>query len=103
LPNQSRPIANNRIVVVGVLVSSVVENMAGLCVAQGHARAAARLLGAAARVREHIGVLPVPHYRVYYERDVAAVRAQLSEEAFAMAWEGGHALTLEQASYLKIT
>jgi predicted ATPase/transcriptional regulator with XRE-family HTH domain len=83
--------------VIGVLVSSVVESMTGLYAAQGRASEAARLLGAAAAIREHIGVLPVPHYRVYYERDVAAVRAKLGEEAFATAWERGHALTLEQA------
>ncbi|HEU5101502.1 MAG TPA: hypothetical protein VFU22_20910, partial [Roseiflexaceae bacterium] len=83
--------------VVGISVSSAIESIAGLCVGQGRASEAARLLGAAARVREHIGVLPVPHYRVYYESDVAAVRAKLSEEAFVMAWERGHTLTLEQA------
>jgi hypothetical protein len=40
---------------------------------------------------------PVSFYRVYYERDLAAIRAQLDHAAFDAAWEAGHALTLEQA------
>jgi hypothetical protein len=58
---------------------------------------AARLWGAAERLREAIGCRPAPAARATYERALAAARAQLGEEAFAAAWAAGGALTLEQA------
>ncbi len=58
---------------------------------------AARLLGAAARIRERTGTLVPTRDRVAYERDVAATRATLGEEAFAAAWTAGEALPLKEA------
>jgi len=58
---------------------------------------AARLWGAAERLRQAIGCRSAPAARATYERAVVAARAQLSEEGFAAAWEAGGALTLEQA------
>jgi tetratricopeptide (TPR) repeat protein len=58
---------------------------------------AARLWGAAERLRQAIGCRTAPATRATYERAVAAARAQLGEEAFEAAWEGGRALTVEQA------
>jgi predicted ATPase/transcriptional regulator with XRE-family HTH domain len=83
--------------VVSVFVNAAIENLAGLCAQQGRPSAAAWLLGAAACVREQSGVPPVSLYRVFYERDVAAIHAQLDQSAFDVAWEAGHTLTLEQA------
>jgi tetratricopeptide (TPR) repeat protein len=58
---------------------------------------AARLWGAAERLREALGCRPAPAARATYERALAAARAELGEEAFAAAWAAGGALTLEQA------
>jgi tetratricopeptide (TPR) repeat protein len=58
---------------------------------------AARLWGAAERLRQAIGCRPPPAARATYERAMAVARAQLGEDAFAAAWKAGAALTLEQA------
>jgi tetratricopeptide (TPR) repeat protein len=58
---------------------------------------AARLWGAAERLRVAIGCRPAPATRTTYERAMAAARAQLGEQAFAAAWAAGQALSLEQA------
>ena len=58
---------------------------------------AARLWGAAEKLRQSIGCRPAPATRATYERAMALARAQLGEEAFAAAWAAGQALTLEQA------
>jgi predicted ATPase len=66
---------------------------------------AVRLFGAAAAVRATLGAaaarswsIPVaPANRDAYERQVAAARAALGEEAFAAAWAEGEALLPEQA------
>jgi predicted ATPase/transcriptional regulator with XRE-family HTH domain len=61
------------------------------------AERAARLWGAAERLRSALGCRPAPAARATYERAVAAARAQLGEEAFAAVWAEGRAMTLEQA------
>ena len=38
-----------------------------------------------------------PILRADYEQNVAAVRTQLGEEAFAACWAAGQAMTLDQA------
>jgi hypothetical protein len=38
-----------------------------------------------------------PEHRNHYSRTLAAIRVQLDEATFAVAWEEGRALTLEQA------
>jgi predicted ATPase/transcriptional regulator with XRE-family HTH domain/Tfp pilus assembly protein PilF len=58
---------------------------------------AARLWGAAEALRTTIGCRPAPGARATYERAISMARAQLGEKAFAMAWEQGRALTVEQA------
>ncbi len=63
----------------------------------GGAERAARLWGAAERLRQSIGCRPAPAARATYEWAMATARAQLSEEAFAAAWAAGRAMTLEQA------
>ena len=73
------------------------EGLAGAAYAQRQLRRAARLFGAAGTLRRTIGAALSPGARVDYERDVAAVRAQLDEKTFAMEWAEGQALTMEQA------
>src|SRR5262249_55214695 len=83
--------------VVGIFVNAAVENLAGLCAEHGRPSEAALLLGAASAIRERIGVPPVSLYRVYYDRDVAAIRAQLDPDTFTTVWAEGQNMTLEQA------
>ena len=44
-----------------------------------------------------------PSDRAEYERDLAAARAKLSEDAFAAAWAEGRTMTLEQAVEYALT
>ncbi len=57
----------------------------------------ARLLGAAARLREEIDAPLLAAARSVHERDRVAVRATLGDGAFATAWGEGRALTREHA------
>jgi non-specific serine/threonine protein kinase len=59
----------------------------------GDAARAARLLGAAAALREAIGAPVPPADRARHQRDLDALRANLGETAFAAAWASGRALT----------
>ncbi|MBI3461405.1 tetratricopeptide repeat protein [Candidatus Acetothermia bacterium] len=74
-----------------------VERLAQVACVQGQLERAARLFGAATAVRETIGAPVPPCDHEDYERDIAAVRAGLGDTKFAKAWEGGRAMTLEQA------
>lgn len=77
--------------------ATALEGVAGVAVVRGQAERAARLFGAADAIRSRIGTPIWPVNRPLYERDVAAARAALGEEAFRMAWEEGRAMTAEQA------
>jgi tetratricopeptide (TPR) repeat protein len=65
--------------------------------APGADKRAARLLAAAAALFEALGIPMEPPVQALYERNMAAVRARLTEEAFAMAWAEGRAMSIEQA------
>jgi hypothetical protein len=66
-------------------------------VAYGQVERAARLFGAAEELRE-AGGAPLPSAgRANYERDVAAVRAALSEVDFTISWAEGRGMTMDQA------
>jgi tetratricopeptide (TPR) repeat protein len=58
---------------------------------------AARLFGAAARVRERLGAPLPPVFRPSHDAAVAALRAALGERAFASAWAEGQALSVDEA------
>jgi hypothetical protein len=66
--------------------------------AQSQAERAARLFGAAEALREAVGFHFTPLDPGGYDRHVAALRAQLDEEAYAAAWAEGRAMPLEQAA-----
>jgi predicted ATPase/class 3 adenylate cyclase len=71
--------------------------MAGVEVSRGRADRSARLLSATAAVLEAIGsCLPPPHLREH-DRTLDETRRLLGEEAFAVGWAEGRAMTLEQA------
>jgi len=71
--------------------------MAGVMAAQGHPDRAARLFGAAEALFDAMGQVVESQDRAEYDRNAAVARTQLGEEAFAVAWEVGRALTMEQA------
>ncbi len=58
---------------------------------------AVRLFGAADALLQTSGLLLYAADRAEFDRNLAAVRAQLDEAAFAAAWQTGRAMTLEQA------
>ena len=59
---------------------------------------AARIWGGVEVLREDIGIfMPTPD-RTRYERACAYARTQISAEAWAVAWQQGRALSLEQAT-----
>jgi non-specific serine/threonine protein kinase len=73
------------------------EGLAAVAVAQGQPQRAARLIGAAEALRASSSAPLPPEDRTKYDRSVAAVRTTLGEEAFAVAWTEGRALSLEDA------
>jgi predicted ATPase/DNA-binding CsgD family transcriptional regulator len=77
-------------------IAACLDGLAEVAVAQGQTEWAAHLLGAAALLREALGVSPPPYNLANYERTVATTRAQLGEERFAAAWAEGREMTLEQ-------
>ena len=67
-------------------------------VSEARVTRAARLLGAAATQREALGTPVLPIERPVVEGAIAAARARLGDEAFALAWAEGQVMTLEHAS-----
>ncbi len=78
-------------------MTTALEGLAELAAAE-NAKRAASLFGAAGAIREAIGAPLPPVDSGAQERDLAAVRAHLTEEAFARAWAEGQAMSLEQAT-----
>jgi predicted ATPase/class 3 adenylate cyclase/DNA-binding CsgD family transcriptional regulator len=78
-------------------IAPTVEGLAVVVAEQGETTWAVRLLAAAAALRGSLGA-PLPHVcRANYEHFLAAARAQLGEQAFAVAWAEGGGMTWEQA------
>jgi ATP/maltotriose-dependent transcriptional regulator MalT len=75
-----------------------VEALARVAVSQGRAERAARLFGAAQALRDAIPTALFPAERADHERDLAAVRVDLTEERFSRAWSEGQAMTFDQAA-----
>jgi DNA-binding CsgD family transcriptional regulator len=80
-----------------VAIADALEALAGLAARQESFQEAARLFGAAERVREEIGYIRLPVEQPGWEADAATVRAGLGHEEHAAAWEEGRALSAEQA------
>jgi non-specific serine/threonine protein kinase len=77
-----------------LFLANALTGVAGVAAARGQPERAARLYGAAAALRDEIGVPDEVWERPTYERRVASVRAALSPEAFAAAWGAGAKLPL---------
>src|SRR4029450_8128813 len=79
-------------------IAESVEGLAALVAVLGSSLRAARIFGAAERLREEIGAPMLPHNKSGYYRDVGVARAPLRDEgAFNAAWQEGRALTIENA------
>ena len=80
-------------------VASLLEGLAGAAILEQPPQPlrAAQLLGAAETLRESIAA-PIVHHAAHgdYDRYLTAVRAALSEEAFAAAWARGRAMELAE-------
>jgi hypothetical protein len=86
-------------------IAECLEDLAGLDCAQGHGDRAARLLGAAAALRDSWGIplwLQV-EWHLDHECDLAAARDALGEGRFARAWEEGRALSWQAAAAEALT
>lgn len=81
-------------------LSDCLEGFAGLAVQKDMPERAAQLFGAEEALRESIGAALNLFGRPYYERNVAAVRSRLGEDAFISAWTVGRAMTPDQALLL---
>ena len=77
-------------------VSSVLEDLAAIALAQGNARQAARLLGAAEAVRETIGTVIAPCERLQHNQTTKAVRTELGDEAFDAALRQGQLASMDE-------
>jgi predicted ATPase/DNA-binding XRE family transcriptional regulator len=78
-------------------IAECLAGLAGVAAAAGQPERAARLFGATEARLEAIGARISPSNRSDYGRNVAAVRRDLGDEAFAAAWARGRAMTTEQA------
>jgi predicted ATPase/transcriptional regulator with XRE-family HTH domain len=75
------------------------ERVAGVVRMAAAPERAARLLGAAAALRDDAGaVAPTPEERVELAHEAEALREALGHAAYTAAWEEGQALTLKQAT-----
>jgi predicted ATPase/DNA-binding SARP family transcriptional activator len=70
-------------------MSSVLEDLAAIALAQGSAPRAARLLGAAEALRNAIGTVIAPCERLQHNQTTQRVRAELGDEAFDAALREG--------------
>lgn len=80
------------------VVASNLEGLGEIALAQGQASRAVQLVAAAQVVREVNGYYtPFGIERPFYDRTLAAARAQLGEKDFAALWAEGQKLTPQQA------
>jgi predicted ATPase/DNA-binding winged helix-turn-helix (wHTH) protein len=75
----------------------VIDSLEGLAGVAAAPRRAARLWGAANALRQEIGAARSVPESIAYERQVKAVRAILTAEAFDQAWDEGRAMSLDDA------
>ncbi|MGH3087868.1 MAG: LuxR C-terminal-related transcriptional regulator, partial [Rubrobacteraceae bacterium] len=79
------------------VIPPLLEAFAGLAAAQGQAARALELAGAAAALREEIGVAHAPAWRTDITRRLSPAWRKLGEKAGARAWSKGRAMTPERA------
>jgi predicted ATPase len=77
-------------------LAQVLARQAARHAARGHMEQAVRLFGAAAAMRATLGLPLAPESSAEHEQQVAAARAALGEQAFAVDWAVGATLPPEQ-------
>jgi predicted ATPase len=82
------------------MVSDLLARRAHVLAAAGKPAAAARSLAKADDVSRELAFTRRDVHERRYEDALAAIRDELDEEAFARAWEEGHALTEDEAAAL---
>ncbi len=78
-------------------IAASLAGLAGVAGAVGQPNRAARLFGVAERLREDIGAHVDRADRAAYDRNVAALRAQMAEADFIAAWAEGRIMPLDEA------
>lgn len=79
-------------------IAELLEKQAAVFGAVGNGLLAARVAGAAERLRDEIGFPLTKDERLQHDRHMVATRAALGDDAaFNRAWQEGAALSLEQA------
>ncbi|HLN68306.1 MAG TPA: BTAD domain-containing putative transcriptional regulator, partial [Streptosporangiaceae bacterium] len=77
-------------------MSSVLEDLAAIALAQGNVPQAARLLGAAEAMREAIGTVIAPCERLQHNQTTKMVRTSLGDEAFDAALRQGQLASMDE-------
>jgi predicted ATPase/DNA-binding SARP family transcriptional activator len=77
-------------------MSSVLEDLAVIALAQDNAPQAARLLGAAEAIRETIGTVIAPCERLQHNQTTKTVRTALGDEAFDAALRQGQLASMDE-------
>jgi non-specific serine/threonine protein kinase len=78
-------------------IAACLEGFAGVAELEEHPTRAVRLFGAAAAIRDVLGIAPFGDERVDYERRLAVACTQLGGDAFDAAWAQGRAMTVDEA------
>jgi tetratricopeptide (TPR) repeat protein len=78
-------------------VAAGLAGIASVALALGQPERAVRLFGAAEALLASIHTVLAPADQLVYDRDVAALRAQLDDATFVKAWAAGHTMKLEEA------
>jgi tetratricopeptide (TPR) repeat protein len=78
-------------------IGECLDGLAAVAARDGRPERAARLLGAADRLREATGYALHPAFQRAHERSVELARTALGEAAFAAAWAAGRDLSLDAA------
>ena len=78
-------------------IVTALEGLARVGAGTGEAPMAVRFFGAAATLREEIGMALPPSERAYYAPFLTGLRAQLGEAGFAAAWTAGRSITWQTA------
>ncbi len=81
-------------------IAHQLECFATIALARQQYARAARLYGAAAALREKIGIAMTQPEKVEYDGQVADLRTKLDERTLAAAWAEGQALSMDQAIQL---
>jgi tetratricopeptide (TPR) repeat protein len=84
-------------------IARSLESLANLCAYLSKPESAANLWGAAEALRLAIGTPVFPAYRARMDRQAAAARAAMADDAaFDRAWHDGRAMTIDQAIALAL-